>query len=120
MKSTVRFLAGVAIALQMGQPALSQSPQENHALKSAAWAQVIAHRCDKLDIDWKRLGVVLALAGLQPADIEPEGRRGERYGAHIREALNATKGQEDGVVCATGIVLYGPRGRNVPDVLTPK
>lgn len=116
----MNFAYGALLSLALVAPVSAQGRQESHALRSTAWAHVIAERCDRLEANWSRLGVVMALAGLQPGDIEPDGRRGKEYGSHLREALNKTKDQSKEVVCATGMVLYGPNGRNIPDGLTPK
>lgn len=99
---------------------MAQSSKVTNVVKMAAWAQVLAERCPKLEINWSRFAGIMLIAGLRPEDIEPHGKHGKLHGAFIAEALNETKDSSEAVACATGLTLYGRSGRNAPGLLAPK
>lgn len=120
MKSTIKLALFGAWAVALMAPASAQSSKVVNVVKTAAWAQVLAEKCPRLDVNWTRYAAIMSVAGLKPEDIEPTGKHGKLHGAFIAEALNETKGSSDSVVCATALTLYGRNGRNVPGLLAPK
>ena len=113
------LLAGLAVSYSV-PVAHAQSSTVVTAIKSAAWAKVFETKCSKLEMDWQQYARMMVVAGLRPEDIEPSGKHGQLHRAFIREALNHLENSSTAVICATGETLYGPRGRNLPDLLIPK
>jgi len=111
-------VAGALIASAAG--ASAQSDTVVGVIKIGAWAQVLAEKCPELQVDWSRYGTMMTMAGLRPGDIEPGGKHGQLHGAFIREAINETERSSKTVACASGRSLYGPKGRNMPNLLVPK
>ncbi|MCA0418169.1 MAG: hypothetical protein LCH80_05525 [Proteobacteria bacterium] len=120
MKRKMTLVLFGAWAVALISPVSAQSSKVVNVIKMAAWAQVFAEKCPRLDVNWTRYGAIMSVAGLKPEDIEPAGKHGKLHGAFIAEALNETKGSSDSVVCATALTLYGRNGRNVPGLLAPK
>ncbi len=116
------LIAALAALLVSGplQPARAQSDTIVSVIKIGAWAQVLAERCSSLEVDWSRYGTMMTMAGLRPQDIEPEGKHGSLHRAFIKEALTETKASPETVICASGLTLYGPSGRNMPNLLARK
>ena len=119
MRAIKQIVLLVALVIA-GFPAAAQSTKVVNIVKMGAWAQVLAKKCPKLDINWTRYGAVMSVAGLRPEDLEPNGKHGKLHAAFISEALGETEGASDSVVCATALTLYGRNRRNVPVLLAPK
>ncbi|MCF1472646.1 hypothetical protein GOZ93_16945 [Agrobacterium vitis] len=88
-------------------------PREN-ALHHIAQAIAGAQICDRIELNE---GIVAAIAYVHGVDI---ARDKEEIMAQVRDHLAAMKKTSPEIGCAAALLLYGPKGLNVPDMLREK
>lgn len=115
----IRIFVALGVALMDVAPATAQTIQQKNALRHLADATFIAGQCPTLQLN--AAAVRLIVAGYKLGDFtDPMTANGREFiRAFGRADSDGTglKGNTD-AACAAGLLMFGPTGGNVRDLLT--
>lgn len=114
MKSLASFATtAFVLSVSFASPATAYNEQQKNVLNHAAEAIAVSQRCDNLEPDFDTISMAAVMFGVPLAD--------ENHLNNLRriivEKQRSIEHHEDAIICATGEMLYGPEGLNVPNLL---
>lgn len=111
------ILAVVSLA---ASPGMAQTSVQVQTLENVAMAVAVTQSCATAQVDPGVLAATLLLRGLRVADVTQGGRYMPLLLARAAEADRVFREQGASVACGVGKSMFGPRGVNVPGLLTER
>lgn len=109
MKRLVFAMLAIAITAGIAQ---ATAREKRNAMHHVATAMAIEKLCPTLKSDSTHAAMIMVLYG-----IDLRGPDGALVKADAEQQIADMKGTPTADVCASGYLLYGPGGMNVPDLV---
>ncbi|AID18386.1 hypothetical protein PPF1_73 [Rhizobium phage vB_RleM_PPF1] len=103
------MLAGAGVAMA------ASAAQKRNAMHHIAQAIAAQNLCDRVEANTTMLGLVSTTMG-----IDINGADRELLMADTKAQIQSMKDLDKDSVCGSALLLYGPNGMNVPDLLRSK
>ena len=101
----IAFAAGCFAAYPAGAAGYAQKDKAIHHLASVmAYAQL----CPRIAMDKTKAATLMKVTG-----VEPDSSDGDRIVFEAKSVMSRLNGKSEDVICASGLLLYGPQGRNI-------
>jgi len=119
------ILAGATVSvLGMASSAVAQvevpNEAQSEAIRHFVGASLTGERCSGWEMDIDTARQLFRDAGLDVSDLQDGGRFSYAVALQNFDMQVQLDDLTPNQVCAVGLVLYGPNGQNVPDLLTSR
>lgn len=104
----MRMLVMIAALLAAGAAMAAGYSQKDKAIHHLASAMAYAKLCPRIATDKTKSAILMKLAR-----IEPDGADGDLIVFEANDLMSRLNGKSEDAICATGLLLYGPQGRNI-------
>lgn len=82
--------------------------QKDKAIHHLASAMAYAKLCSRIATDKTRIAMLMKMVR-----IEPDGTDGDLIVFEANDLMSRLNDKSEDAICATGLLLYGPQGRNI-------